>query len=45
MLRIDGNEVVEDDSSRVDKMVKNLFKFKKSKNEKSKNLTRFKTIR
>lgn len=38
MLGIDENKVIRDNSNRVDKKFKNIFKSKKSKNKKSQNL-------
>lgn len=35
-LKIDNNEIIRNDDDKADKMVKNLFKFKKLKNMKSK---------
>lgn len=44
MLKIDDNKVVEN-SYRVNKTFKNLSKFKKSQNKKSKNLMHIKTVK
>ena len=44
IFRADGNKVVKDGGSRVNKTVKNLSKSKKSKNKKSEILTRFSDI-
>lgn len=44
MFRPDSNEIVRDDGSRTDKMVKNLSKSKNLTNKKSKNLMRIGAI-
>lgn len=45
MFKTDNNKIVKGNSSRANKIFKNLFKFKKSKNSNSKNLTNIKAIR
>lgn len=44
MFKTDGNKVVKSNSNRFNKLIKNFSKFKKSKNNKSKNLTYIKII-
>lgn len=44
MLKVDNNKIVRGSSNKTDKLIKNLFKFKKLKNNKFKNLTCIRAI-